>query len=120
MNGPQITRMDTITGRNEVLTNRAVKRFTFSTSLLCVSTAGREAGSSESASAFNVCELNGASRMVCNCETPNEAEENAKRPIGPRSGQENPTLGANPPIPKKKRPAFAGRRSGDAIPGGVT
>jgi hypothetical protein len=51
MSGPRITRMDTKTGSTEGLTNRAVKHSTLDTSLLCVSAAGREAGSSEPASA---------------------------------------------------------------------
>ena len=51
MSGPRITRMDTKTGSTEGLTNRAGKHSTLDTSLLCVSTAGREAGSSEPASA---------------------------------------------------------------------
>jgi hypothetical protein len=83
------------------------------------SVAGREAGSLESASAFNPHETNETARMVGHCETSNEKGESAKRPFGPRPGQVSPTLGANPSFPKKKRPAFAGRRSGDAIPGGV-
>jgi hypothetical protein len=70
-------------------------------SLLFVSTAGREAGSLESASAF-------------------VGEESAEWPYGPRPGLESPTLGANHPIPKKRHPAFAERRTGDAITGGVT
>jgi hypothetical protein len=52
MSSPRLTRMDTKTGSTEGLTNRAVKHSNLGTSLLCVSTAGREAGSSESASAF--------------------------------------------------------------------
>jgi hypothetical protein len=56
--------MDTKAGRNEELTNRAVKRFTSDTSLLCVSTAGREAGSSESALAFIIRNAKGASRVA--------------------------------------------------------
>jgi len=48
-----------------------------------------------------------------------ENEESAEWPFGPWPGQGSPTLGANRATPKKKRPAFAGRRSGDAIPGGV-
>jgi len=53
------------------------------TSLLFVSTAGREAGSCESAFA-------------------SLEEESAEWPFGPRSGQESPTLGANRATPKKK------------------
>jgi hypothetical protein len=85
--------MDTKTRRNEELTNWAVKRFTFGTSLLCVSTAEREAGSAEPALAFF-------------------EKESAKRPFGPRPGQASPTLGANRFIPKKRHPAFTGRRAG--------
>jgi hypothetical protein len=72
-----------------------------SSSLLFVSTAGREAGSSESASAF-------------------VGKENAEWVFSPRPGQGSPTLGANCSIPKKRHSAFAGRRAGDAITGGVT
>lgn len=84
------------------------------TSLLFVSTAGREAGSSESAFAFG----KGAPSISRWGNTSHE-EESAEWPFGPRPGQASPTPGANPSFPKKKRPAFAGRRSGDAIPGGV-
>jgi hypothetical protein len=70
------------------------------TSLLFVSTAGHEAGFCESAFAYL-------------------EKESAEWPFGPQSGQESPTLGANRSTPKKKRPAFPGRRSGDAIPGGL-
>jgi len=64
MSNPRITRRDTNAGHNEELTNRAAKRFTFVTSLLCVSTAGREAGSAEPALAFITCQAKGASRAV--------------------------------------------------------
>jgi hypothetical protein len=64
------------------------------------SVGGREAGSHESASAFL-------------------EKESVEWLFSPRPGQGSPTLGANHFTLKKKRPAFAGRRSGDAIPGGV-
>ena len=104
MSSPRITRMDTKTGSTEGLTNRAGKHSTLGTSLPYVSTAGREAG---------------PLHRLLHFSTRTMTTENAERPFSPQSGQESPTLGANPPIPKKKRPAFAGRRSGDAIPGGV-
>ena len=72
---PRITRLDTKIPRNEGLTNRAVRRFTPGTSLLCVSTAGREAGFTELALAFL-------------------EKESAERPFGPRPGQESPALDA--------------------------
>ena len=100
------------------LTGQCPTAFITGTSLLFVSTAGREAGSSESASAFIFHEAKETPGMVCHGETSNE-EESAERPFGPQSGQASPTLGANPTIPKKKRPACAGRRSGDVIPGGA-
>jgi hypothetical protein len=78
MSLPRFTRMNTNAGRNEELTNRAAKRFTFGTSLLCVSTAGREAGSAEPALAF-------------------WEKESAERPFGPQPGQASPTLGAKNP-----------------------
>lgn len=84
------------------------------------SVSGREAGSLESASAFISHEAKETPRMVCHGDASNEEEEeSAERPFGPQSGQESPTLGANPTIPKKRHPAFAGRRAGDAITGGV-
>jgi hypothetical protein len=61
------------------------------TSLLFVSTTGREAGSSGSASAST-------------------QEECAEWPFGPQSGQESPTLGANCFTQKKGHPVFAGCR----------
>ena len=60
------------------------------TSLLFVSTAGREAGSAESASAFVTREEEGIPRISCR------------------------ESGAN-----KRHPAFAGRRADDAITGGL-
>jgi hypothetical protein len=35
------------------------------------------------------------------------------------AGMKNPNLGENPLILEKRHPACAGRRAGDAIPGGV-
>jgi hypothetical protein len=46
-------------------------------------------------------------------------KESAEWLFSPRPGQGSPTLGANRCIPKKRHPAFAGRRAGDAITGGV-
>jgi hypothetical protein len=46
------------------LTTMATKAFNMATSLLCVSTAGREAGSAEPALAFISCKAKGASRGV--------------------------------------------------------
>ena len=46
------------------LTNRGEMDFTGCTSLLCVSTAGREAGSAEPALAFITCKAKGASRAA--------------------------------------------------------
>ena len=118
MNGPRITRMNTKTGSNEELTNRAVTCFTVGTSLLCVSTAGRKAGSAEPASAFTCGEANRITRMTGPGETPYE-QESAKRLVGLWPGPAGPTPAANRLIPKKRHPAFAGRRAGDAITGGV-
>ena len=86
---PRITRLDTKIPRNEELAKRAVRRFTPGTSLLCVSTAGREAGVTESALAFL-------------------EKESAERPFGSQPGPASPTLGANWFSPKKRHPAFAG------------
>lgn len=85
---------------NMRLTTMATMAFNVATSLLCVSTAGREAGSAEPALVF-------------------WEKESAERPFGPQPGQGSPTLGANRFSPKKRHPAFAGRRAGDAITGGV-
>ena len=82
------------------LTTMMEEAFNVATSLLCISTAGREAGFTEPALAF-------------------WEKESAKRPFGPQPGQGSPTLGANRFIPTKRHPAFAGRRAGDAITGGV-
>jgi hypothetical protein len=57
------------------LTTMAMMAFNVATSLLCVSTAGREAGSAEPALAFL-------------------EKESAERPFGPQPGQGSPTLGA--------------------------
>jgi hypothetical protein len=60
------------------LTTMTTKAFNGATSLLCVSTAGREAGSAEPALAFL-------------------EKESAERPFGPQPGQASPTLGAKNP-----------------------
>jgi len=70
------------------------------TSLLCVSMAGREAGFAEPALAF-------------------WEKEGARWSFGPQPEQGSPSSGANGLIPKKRHPACAGCRAGDAITGGV-
>jgi hypothetical protein len=49
---------------NMRLTTMATMAFNVATSLLCVSTAGREAGSAEPALAFITCKAKGASRAA--------------------------------------------------------
>ena len=112
------TRMDAKTRSKEMLTPVADLLLIEGTSLLFVSTAGREAGSSESAFAFFTRTGKGTPRVASHREL-HEDKESAEWPFGPRSGQESPTLGANPFIPKRKRLAFAERRSGDATLGRV-
>jgi hypothetical protein len=81
--------MNANSGCNEELTDPAVMRFTSGTSLLCVSTAGRKAGSAEPALAFL-------------------EKESAEWPFGPQSGPASPIFGANWFSPKKRHPTFVG------------
>lgn len=64
MSGPRNTAEANATFGNGELTTGAVLALTFGTSLLLLSTAGREAGSSESASAFCVQNGKRASRVA--------------------------------------------------------
>jgi len=79
-------------------------RYIICTSLLFVSTAGREAGYLGRLPHF---------------ATRTKTTESAERQLRPQPGHKSPTSGANPSAPNKQRPVSAGRCTGDTMPGGV-
>lgn len=116
MSRPRNTRIGTDAGQSSALTHAASVVSGGHSSLLFVSTAGRGAASLEAAPAFFTAaqcgegEAQRLMQMQPGWAKPYQADTQHRTTLAKTGG---------PVPPKKRHPAFAGRRAGDAITGGV-